>query len=51
MATLLSSPPVSASPSPLELSPNQKSLVKAWWEKVNNNMSSEKVNRYGKKLK
>lgn len=48
MSTLLSSPPVLAPTPPLELSPSQKSLVKAWWKKVNNNISSEKVNRYGK---
>ncbi|KAI8637554.1 Rho GTPase activation protein [Parasitella parasitica] len=45
MPTLISS----SSESPfLELSPSQKSLVKAWWRKANSNMKTERGNQYEK---
>lgn len=47
MSTLISTPPAPTTPPLLELSPRQKSLVKAWWRKVNSNLSSEKANRHG----
>lgn len=48
MSALVSTPTEPATPPLLELSPSQKSLVKAWWRRVNNNLSSEKANRHGK---
>ncbi|OAC97925.1 hypothetical protein MUCCIDRAFT_116003 [Mucor lusitanicus CBS 277.49] len=46
MSALVSTPTEPATPPLLELSPSQKSLVKAWWRRVNNNLSSEKANRH-----
>ncbi|KAL9538080.1 hypothetical protein MBANPS3_011213 [Mucor bainieri] len=46
MSTLVSAAPAPTTPPLLELSPSQKSLVKAWWRKVNSNLSSEKANRH-----
>ncbi|KAL7318010.1 GTPase activating protein (GAP) for Rho1p [Mucor circinelloides] len=48
MSTLISTPTAPTTPPLLELSPSQKSLVKAWWRKVNSNLASEKANRHEK---
>ncbi|CEP07174.1 hypothetical protein [Parasitella parasitica] len=44
----MSSSPESELPPHLELSPSQKSLVKAWWRKASTNVKSQGANRYEK---